>query len=201
MPNYCYQRYSPYWPYNCPKQFWGQQQTYIPNYIPQTTSMTYAYPTAETTGLHQMYNMNEMSGENENDGEERNELIPKMEVKQKIPNFYKLLEDLKEKVEKVEEENEELKEKLEDLQPINIENINYKIQELSVEELSGTLNIGITALTDPENLKQLLKDFEGINLNDLEEKEINMEELENLENNEGQQNNQFNNNNNVNNSN
>lgn len=147
-----------------------------------------AYPMVQSTEMNEWSGMNEMyqmSGEihnNEEENNDPNEVEPKLQAKHKLPNFYQMLEELKEKVEKVEEENEELKGKLEDLQPINIENINYKIQELAVEDLSGTLNIGITALTDPENLKKLLKDFEGINVNDVEENEMEMEELEKLDN-------------------
>ncbi len=43
-------------------------------------------------------------------------------------------------------------ERLEGIKPIRIEAINYKIQELTVKELSGTLNIGMTALSDPEEI-------------------------------------------------
>jgi hypothetical protein len=39
---------------------------------------------------------------------------------------------------------------------VNIENINYKIQELTVQQLSGTLNIGMSALTDPEEVNKWL---------------------------------------------
>ncbi|WP_418200462.1 spore germination protein GerPC [Alkalihalobacterium sp. APHAB7] len=147
-----------------------------------------AYPMVQSTGMNEWSGMNEryqMSGDihsHEGENNDHYEEQPKVQVKPELPNFYQLFEELKEKVEKVEEENEELKEKLGDLQPINIENINYKIQELAVEDLSGTLNIGITALTDPENLKKLLKDFEGINVNDVEENEMEMEELEKLDN-------------------
>ncbi|MDE5413684.1 spore germination protein GerPC [Alkalihalobacterium chitinilyticum] len=134
------------------------------------------------SGMNEMYHMSDEIHHNEEENNDQNEVKPKLQVKPQLPNFYQILEELKEKVEKVEEENDELKEKIEDLQPINIENINYKIQELAVEDLSGTLNIGITALTDPENLKKLLKDFEGINVNDVEENEMEMEELEKLDN-------------------
>ncbi|MBU8906374.1 spore germination protein GerPC [Desertibacillus haloalkaliphilus] len=94
-----------------------------------------------------------------------------------------LLEKLQKKIEEIEEENQQLKEKLESIQPINIENINYKVQELTVKELSGTLNIGMTALTDPENIKELIKEHEDITFNDLNTEEFN--EMEDLENEEG----------------
>ncbi|MCT8136645.1 hypothetical protein H1D32_02105 [Anaerobacillus sp. CMMVII] len=89
------------------------------------------------------------------------------------------LENLQNKLEEIEKENEELKEKVENLKPINIENINYKIQELTVEELSGTLNIGLSALTDAENLKKLLEEKGEIKFNDIDTEALeNMDEME-----------------------
>ncbi len=69
------------------------------------------------------------------------------------------------------EENEKLKEVINGIKPIHIENINYKIQELDVKELSGTLNIGMTALDDPEKIKQWIQDSDekDIQFNDMEQ--------------------------------
>ncbi|ANE45447.1 hypothetical protein SY83_02915 [Paenibacillus swuensis] len=58
----------------------------------------------------------------------------------------------------LEQEQAVLKEQLQSIKPIHIENINYKIQELTVSELSGTLNIGMTALTDHEQLQKWLSE-------------------------------------------
>ncbi|WP_218838252.1 spore germination protein GerPC [Bacillus sp. FJAT-45350] len=96
---------------------------------------------------------------------------------------------MQKKIEDIEEENKQLKEKIENLQPITIENINYKIQELTVKELSGTLNIGMTALTDPENIKKLINEHDDIKFNDLDTTEVSevedldqFEDIENMEN-------------------
>lgn len=62
--------------------------------------------------------------------------------------------------EKWEQDNLKLKEQLEQIKPIHIENINYKIQELAVKDLKGTLNIGLTALTDEDQLKKIIDDVE-----------------------------------------
>jgi len=43
------------------------------------------------------------------------------------------------------------------LKPVHIDNIHYKIQELHLRDLSGTLNVGLTALTDPKQLEEWLK--------------------------------------------
>lgn len=94
-------------------------------------------------------------------------------------NLFQKLEQLEKKLEELEEENKELKEKLENIKPINIENINYKIQELTVKELSGTLNIGMTALTDPENIKKLMEEHEDITFNNMDTSELDqLEEIE-----------------------
>lgn len=96
-------------------------------------------------------------------------------------NILVKLEDLQDKLGEIEKENEQLKEKVSNLKPINIENINYKIQELTVEELSGSLNIGLSALTDAENLKKLLEEKGEIKFNDLDTAAMeNLEEMENF---------------------
>ncbi|WP_078429309.1 spore germination protein GerPC [Alkalihalobacterium alkalinitrilicum] len=56
--------------------------------------------------------------------------------------FYEMLKQLEQRIRALEQENEELKHQLDEVRPIVIENINYKIQEINVQELKGTLNIG-----------------------------------------------------------
>lgn len=63
---------------------------------------------------------------------------------------------LEEKLTQLEIENERLKKMVEELKPIHIENLNYKIQELVVQELSGTLNIGLTGEIDEQQIKKWL---------------------------------------------
>jgi len=46
---------------------------------------------------------------------------------------------------------------LRQLKQVHIDNIHYKIQELHLRDLSGTLNVGLTALTDPKQLEEWLK--------------------------------------------
>jgi len=96
-------------------------------------------------------------------------LIEKIQsLEQENINFKKQTEV---KFQMLEEENNELKEKLSEIKPIHIENMNYKIQELHVKELTGTLNIGMTALTDPEKIKKWMSESneEDITLNDMEQ--------------------------------
>ncbi|EGL82731.1 hypothetical protein CathTA2_1739 [Caldalkalibacillus thermarum TA2.A1] len=81
------------------------------------------------------------------------------------------IQHLEERLQKLEKDNEELKQKLENIKPVHIENINYKIQELVVQELSGTLNIGLTAEADAEEIQRWFNGDgkEGVQINDLEE--------------------------------
>lgn len=72
--------------------------------------------------------------------------------------------NVEQRLRKLEQENRRLKKRISQLKPINIENINYKIQELVVRELKGTLNIGMTALTDPEEIKKWLQEADGVDI-------------------------------------
>jgi hypothetical protein len=169
-----------YWGCTDPSQCKYQYQQFIPTSIDQQ-QVDYGYPPVE-----QYYNENLLS-EQKNQDEHNNE-IKKLHGNHatKIPvnneYVYKVinkLDALQEKMELIEKENEHLKEKVEKIKPINIENINYKIQELTVEELSGTLNIGLSALTDAENLKKLLEEKGEIKFNDIDTAAMeNMEEME-----------------------
>jgi spore germination protein PC len=65
-----------------------------------------------------------------------------------------------------------LKNQFEQIKPVHIENINYKIQELNVKELTGTLNIGLTTFADEDQLKKMMEDVnkkEDIHLEDLDQ--------------------------------
>ena len=79
---------------------------------------------------------------------------------------------LNDKIEKMEKENEELKEQVENIKPINIGNINYKIQELTVDELSGNLMIGMTALGEVEDLQKLINEQGNIKFNDIDTENV-----------------------------
>ncbi|MBM4765219.1 spore germination protein GerPC [Bacillus sp. B15-48] len=150
----------------------------------------YSYhPQAQTSMIHQNDVKEEKKQEN---------IKARKENDSKISNQKSLadvLEKLYEKLEKIEQENQELKEKVNNIKPINIENVNYKIQDLSVEELSGTLLVGLTSLTDAEELKKLLSDNGPVTLNDIDTSD--METIlenaeitpENDENNNGNENN------------
>ncbi|OLS40896.1 spore germination protein GerPC [Bacillus sp. MRMR6] len=100
-----------------------------------------------------------------------------------------LIEQIFEKLNKIEEENKKLKEEIKNIKPITIENINYKIQDLSVQELSGTLLVGLTALSEAEELKKLLTENGPVHLNDMDTEEMEDPAGEPDEAGEGEQNN------------
>lgn len=57
-------------------------------------------------------------------------------------------------------ENEALKKKLASLQPVTIERIEYKIQELSIKNLNGTLNVGLTASGDDKSVARFIEQIQ-----------------------------------------
>lgn len=77
-------------------------------------------------------------------------------IQQLIYEQHRHRKELEEKIQALQEEQARLQAHIQSLKPIHIENINYKIQELTVKELKGTLNIGMTALSDAEELKKWL---------------------------------------------
>lgn len=59
----------------------------------------------------------------------------------------------------LEKENVELKKQLEVMQAPVPSNVTYKIQELHVNELQGTLSIGLSAHADQEQFRSMLDQF------------------------------------------
>ena len=64
------------------------------------------------------------------------------------------IKQLEDRLALLENQSEQLSRAMQQVKPIHIENITYKVQELAVRDLSGTLNIGLTALSDPEQLEK-----------------------------------------------
>lgn len=94
------------------------------------------------------------------------------------PHFFQQLEErlraLEENYQQLEEEYKRLQEQIKEIKPIHIENMNYKIQELVVKELSGTLNIGLSGLMDPEELAKWHakeREQQDVHLANLEQRE------------------------------
>ncbi|KIL37354.1 hypothetical protein SD71_01365 [Cohnella kolymensis] len=81
---------------------------------------------------------------------------------------------LEERAMMLENETREFKAALQNIKPVHIENINYKVQELIVHDLSGTLHVGLTALTDAAQLEkwtQQQESGEEIKLENLQSEE------------------------------
>lgn len=67
------------------------------------------------------------------------------------------INQLEQEMETLRKENEELKKQIDTIQPVAIENLVYKIQELNVQTLSGTLNVGLTTQGEGENVNELIE--------------------------------------------
>ena len=89
-------------------------------------------------------------------------------------SFYEIIQQLQYRVLQLEEANRKLSEKVEDIKPLVIENINYKIQELNVDELKGTLNIGLSGEAGTEGLGPFMEEEEDQD----EEKESGQNEID-----------------------
>jgi spore germination protein PC len=72
-------------------------------------------------------------------------------------NLWRRLENMERQLQKLRKENRELKEKLENIRPVRIEKIEYKIHELHVDTLSGTLNVGLTASGDDPAVGEMVE--------------------------------------------
>lgn len=74
-----------------------------------------------------------------------------------IAHLWDRLNRMEQEMERLRQENTELKKHIESLQPVVIERLEYKIQELSIQTLSGTLNIGLTTHGDGQGLEKLIE--------------------------------------------
>jgi len=77
------------------------------------------------------------------------------------------LRELEDRIRQAEDELHALKTEAAQVRPIRIEAINYKVQELVVSELSGTLHVGLTALTDSNSLDKIVNGGEAVSLENL----------------------------------
>lgn len=82
-----------------------------------------------------------------------------------MPAYLRHLEEkigqLQDRLLQVETVTDQLREQVDQLRPVHIGQVHYKIQELTVSELSGTLNVGLTALADPQQMEQWLKQVDA----------------------------------------
>lgn len=66
------------------------------------------------------------------------------------------LQAMEERQQELEEDNRQLKEQIAAIEPARYGNITYKIQELHVNELKGTLNIGLTSQADEGQIQDMI---------------------------------------------
>jgi spore germination protein PC len=74
-----------------------------------------------------------------------------------VAHLWDRLNRMEREMEHLRQENDALRKRVESLQPLSIERLEYKIQELNIETLSGTLNIGLTTHTDGQGLEQMIE--------------------------------------------
>lgn len=71
--------------------------------------------------------------------------------------LWERLQQLENELTSLKKENQELKEKIASIKPIQIDKIEYKIHELQVQTLSGTLNVGLTANGDETCMGEVIE--------------------------------------------
>lgn len=72
-------------------------------------------------------------------------------------NIWETIQQLDLRVRALEHENQELRKQLDSTKrPFRVKKIVYHVHALHIKEMSGTLNIGITAPLDEEEMEQLV---------------------------------------------
>ncbi|MCR8843897.1 spore germination protein GerPC [Paenibacillus sp. SC116] len=77
-------------------------------------------------------------------------------LEERIRSMEARISQLEAQVQQQSTDNQALQATIKEVKPIQIGTINYKIQELHVSELSGTLNVGLTAFTDEKEMQKLI---------------------------------------------
>jgi spore germination protein PC len=108
---------------------------------------------------------------------EKDELRPlKTQIEEALQKGNEELGQLKTQIEALKKENEELRVKMEAIKPLHIERIEYKIHELHVDTLSGTLNVGLTATGDDscvgEVIEKIVEEHRSNIIDEEEQKEM-----------------------------
>lgn len=94
------------------------------------------------------------------------------EITEHVYKIYEMISKIETDYQEIREEYKQIKADLEKIDPVHVENVNYKIQDLNVQDLSGNLLVGLTSLSDAENLKRLLADEDGLTINDMNTEEF-----------------------------
>lgn len=66
------------------------------------------------------------------------------------------LQVMEQRQQELEEENKRLQERIDSMEPVRCGDITYKIQELHIKELTGTLNIGLTSLAEEGQIQDMI---------------------------------------------
>jgi spore germination protein PC len=71
--------------------------------------------------------------------------------------LWQRLEQMEQDLNQLKQQNEELQKLVEKIKPLQVEKIEYKIHELHVQTLSGTLNVGLTATGDDSAVGDIIE--------------------------------------------
>ena len=70
--------------------------------------------------------------------------------------LWERLNQLEQEIRRLKKENKEIKEQIATIKPLVVEHLEYKIQELDIQTLSGTLNVGLTAHGDEKSIEDMI---------------------------------------------
>lgn len=76
---------------------------------------------------------------------------------QTMQRFWERFDYLEKEVQRLRKVTKELQEKVDGIKPVKIDRIEYKIHELNIDTLSGTLNVGLTAQADEEGMGDVIE--------------------------------------------
>ena len=74
-------------------------------------------------------------------------------MSQTLWNVWQAIQDLALRVERLEQENRELRQKK---RAVKVRKVVYHVHSLHIQEMKGTMNIGITAPLDEEQMERLV---------------------------------------------
>jgi spore germination protein PC len=81
--------------------------------------------------------------------------------------YWQYFEYLRYEIEKLHKEQEAIRRQISEIKPVHVDKLEYKIQELNIEKLSGLLNLGLSLNGDGKHMMELAEkiiDEEGVSV-------------------------------------
>jgi hypothetical protein len=88
--------------------------------------------------------------------------------------YWQYFEYLRHEIEKLRMEQEALRKQVAEIKPFHVNRLEYKIQELNIDTLSGLLNLGLSLNGDGKHMKELAEKIineDGVSVDIGKEKE------------------------------